>query len=293
MTLSVVIPVRGGARYLSEVLAAVRAQAPEAEVLVVDSGSRDDSVAIARAAGAVVHEIPPAAFGHGRTRNLAAELTSGDVVCFLTQDATPLPGWAEAICAPFADAEVGVVFGAQVARPGTPPMIARELEWFFAHVEEEDPHYLSNVNAAYRRECWSQVRFRDLPYAEDQAFARDLASTPWRKVYAPAAAVLHSHDYGTVAFWRRGFDEARGLREATGHVERIAPRGSVAGVVRQVRRDGRWMARQGWPLPRRSIWLGRSLAAHAGRKAFAWLGSRAERLPRALRRMLSLEGRAD
>lgn len=57
------------------------------EVLVIDSGSRDHSVDIARAAGVSVLEIEPASFGHGRTRNMGAPRTSGELVGFLTQDA--------------------------------------------------------------------------------------------------------------------------------------------------------------------------------------------------------------
>jgi glycosyltransferase involved in cell wall biosynthesis len=293
MRLSVVIPVKDGRRYLAEVLAAVRAQAPEAELLVIDSGSRDGSPDIARAAGARVHEIAPHEFGHGRTRNLGAELTGGDVIAFLTQDATPAPGWAAALLAPFADDAVGVVLGPQLPRPGTPPPVARELEWFFANLPPGDP-YLSNVNAAYRRACWEQVRFRDgVAYAEDQAFGRDLEATAWRKVLAPGAAVLHAHDYGLLGFWRRAFDEARGLKETRGWVERIEPKATLGGIRRQVARDRRWMRTQGWPPARRALWTARSAVHHSGRKLFAWLGSRAERLPRSLRRALSLERRAD
>lgn len=292
-SLSVVIPVLDGARHLREVLAAVRAEAPTAELLVIDSGSTDGSAEIARAAGARVHAIEPAAFGHGRTRNLGAELTSGEVIALLTQDATPAAGWAAALLAPFADPQVGVVLGAQRPRPDTPPMAARELEWFFAHLEDEDPAYLSNVNTAYRRACWEEIRFRDVAYAEDQAFAGDLAATSWRKVYAPDAAVLHAHDYGPLDAWRRAFDEARGLRETRGRVERIAPRATLGGIARQVRRDRRWMATHGWSRARRASWVPRSLAHHTGRKLFAWLGSRADRLPRRARRALSLERRAD
>ncbi len=61
---------------------------------MIDSGSPDGSVAIARAAGVDVLEIPPAEFGHGRTRNLGAERTRAGIVAFLTQDATPIAGLA-------------------------------------------------------------------------------------------------------------------------------------------------------------------------------------------------------
>lgn len=292
MRLAVVIPTKDGARYLGEVLAAVAREAPDAEVLVVDSGSRDDTVAIARAAGVRVHEIAPAEFGHGRTRNLGAELTGGDVVAFLTQDATPQPGWGAALLAPFEDGDVGVVLGAQRPRPAAPPTSARQVAVFFEQLADDDP-YLSNVNAAYRRACWEQVRFRDVAYAEDQAFANDLAGTRWRKAYARDAVVLHSHDYTALGFMRRAFDEARGLHEAHGWVEEITLRGSLAGVVRQVRRDAAYMRREHWPAHRRALWIPRSFVHHAGRKLFAWLGSRADRLPRRVRGALSLEGRAD
>ena len=286
-----VIPVKDGARHLAEVLAALADQAVEHDLLVVDSGSTDGSVEIARAAGARVHLIAPEEFGHGRTRNLGAELTDGELICFLTQDATPLDGWLAALIEPFADERVGVVFGPQLPRPGTPPMAARELAHLFARLTPRDS-YLSNVNAAYRRACWQEVRFRDVAYAEDQAFGRDLQATTSTKMFAPGAAVLHAHDYGLLKAWRRSFDEARGLREAAGWIEPFAPRATAGGIRRQVGRDVRWMRRQDTALPSLAVWTVRSVAHHAGRKAFALLGSRSARLPRRLRQALSLERRA-
>src|SRR6185295_4644573 len=98
-------------RYLGELLDALAREQVD-EILVIDSGSRDDSVAIARAAGAEVVSIDPARFGHGPTRNLGAERATGDVIAFLTQDATPVAGWLDALREGFALApDVGVVFG--------------------------------------------------------------------------------------------------------------------------------------------------------------------------------------
>ena len=297
-TVSVVVPVRDGARYLEELLAALAGQADELEILVIDSGSRDRSPEIARAAGVRLLEIPPEDFGHGRTRNLGAEQTTGELICFLTQDATPAPGWLDAYREAFAMSEwVGAAYGPHLPRPDTSPMIARELLEFFAGFGAEpvlqragDPTFLSNVNACYRRRCWSALRFRDVAYSEDQAFGADLLAAGWAKVYHPGAAVLHAHDYAPTEFMRRYFDEYRGLREAIGHIEPIGLRSAVRDVRQLVGGDRRWMAEHGYSPAERARWTGEALVHHGARKVFSALGSRAGSLPPALQRRLSLEG---
>jgi glycosyltransferase involved in cell wall biosynthesis len=297
---SVVIPVRDGERDLGALLDALERERPD-EVLVIDSGSRDRSVEIARAAGVELIEIPPAEFGHGRTRNLGAARTTGDLICFLTQDAVPVPGWLAAHREAFSlDARVGACYGPHLPRADTSPMIARELSEFFAGFSLNgrpvvqgpgDPVFLSNVNASYLRRCWEEIRFEDVPYAEDQAFARALLAAGWSKVYHPGAAVEHAHDYGPVEFMRRYFDEYRGLRETLGHVEPISARGLAGTTRRQVRADLSWMGARGWPARRRARWAARSTVHHAGRQLFAALGSRAERLPGGVQAAISLERR--
>jgi glycosyltransferase involved in cell wall biosynthesis len=300
-TVSVVIPVKNGERYLEELLAALQAESVT-EILVIDSGSSDRSVQIARHAGVDVMEIAPGSFAHGRTRNLGAERTTGELICYLTQDATPVPGWLNA----YRDAmelspDVGAAFGPHLARPETSPMIARELEEFFAVFTQDcrpalqrqgDPAYLSNVNACYARECWEAVRFRDVGYAEDQGFGVDMLAAGWCKVYHPGAAVLHAHDFGWGAFMRRYFDEYRGLRETIGYVEPFGLRQAAGHTVRSVHLDLRWLRGRGAPDRDLAQWAVRSALHHGGRRAFSALGSRADRLPPIVQRRISLERRA-
>lgn len=302
ISVSAVIPVKDGARYLPELLTALAEEGVE-EILVIDSGSRDQSVAIARSAGVTVLEIPPESFGHGRTRNLGAERTSGALICFLTQDATPVPGWLAAYREAMSLApDVGAAYGPHLARADTSPMIARELDEFFAGFSGDgapvlqragDPAFLSNVNACYARSCWSEVRFREVPYAEDQAFGADMFAAGWRKVYHPRAAVLHAHDYPWSDFMRRYFDEYRGLRETIGHVEPFGVRDVTGHVRRSVAGDLRWLREQGTSPTDMSRWAVASAAHHGGRRVFSALGSRAERLPAPMRKRLSLEQRSD
>jgi glycosyltransferase involved in cell wall biosynthesis len=301
-TVSVVIPVKDGERHLPELLEALAREGPS-ETLVIDSGSRDRSREIARSAGVQLLEIEPEEFGHGRTRNLGAERTSGELICFLTQDATPCPGWLAAYEEAFTLGEhVGAAYGPHLPRADTSPMIARELTEFFAGFTPDgspalqgrgDATFLSNVNACYSRACWEEIRFRDLGYSEDQAFGADLIDAGWLKVYHPGAGVLHAHDYGTVEFMRRYFDEYRGLREATGHVEPFDLLATAREVGNEVAADRRWMLAREMSRSARARWSVRAAVHHGGRRVFAALGSRADRVPSPLRRRLSLEGRGE
>ena len=293
---SVVIPVKDGGPLLDRALSAVRAQG-DLELIVIDSGSRDGSVAAARGVADELIEIPPEEFGHGRTRNLGMERASGELVCFLTQDAVPEPGWLDAYREAFTlDPRVGAAFGPHLPHPDTSPMIARELTEFFEGFSPDggpvvhrrgDLTFLSNVNACYARACWEEIRFDDVPYAEDQAFGRAMIEAGWAKVFHPDAAVRHAHDYGAVEFVKRYFDEYRGLRDTSGHVEPLQP----MTVARQVARDERWMRERGMTGAARGRWVARSAMHHAGRQIGATLGSRSRRLPAGLQSALSLEGR--
>jgi glycosyltransferase involved in cell wall biosynthesis len=299
-SVAAIIPVKDGERYLEELLAALAREGVD-EILVIDSGSRDRSLEIARSAGVELLEIEPAEFGHGRTRNLGAERTSGELICFLTQDATPRPGWLQAYREAFAlEERVGAAYGPHLPRADTSPMIARELTEFFASFTpdgrpvvqtREDSTFLSNVNACYSRACWEEIRFREIAYSEDQAFGADLLQAGWVKVYEPAAAVLHAHDYGAIEFMRRYFDEYRGLRESTGHVEPFGMLAAARDVRAAVAGDRRWVAEQGLSGPELARVTARATVHHGGRRVFSALGSHATRLPGPLSGLLSLEAR--
>jgi glycosyltransferase involved in cell wall biosynthesis len=82
---SVIVPVYNGARFLAEALQSVAAQdAQPLELLVVDDGSTDESVAIARAHGARVFRQERG--GVARARNIAIAAATAPVLAFLDQD---------------------------------------------------------------------------------------------------------------------------------------------------------------------------------------------------------------
>jgi rSAM/selenodomain-associated transferase 2 len=91
---SAVIPTLDAAMELPSTLAALAASRLIAEVVVVDGGSRDESVGIAEQAGAIVIEAPR---GRGTQLAAGAAVATGDWLLFLHADCRPLPGWDDAV----------------------------------------------------------------------------------------------------------------------------------------------------------------------------------------------------
>ena len=211
----------------------------EYEVLLIDSGSTDKTLEIAAEYPAVrLHQIPNSEFGHGRTRNLAAELSKADYVVYLTHDAVPAHDyWLAEMLRPFDLSEkVACVFGKQVPRPDCCPTVKRDIIKVFnsfgpdhlTMVAQANPNvtgqaandaigFFSDVNSAVRRDVLlGEIPYQDVNYAEDQAFGRDVIAAGLYKVYAPLGAVIHSHSYPPFKYFRRMYDEMVGLKKATG-----------------------------------------------------------------------------
>ncbi|HWM12454.1 MAG TPA: glycosyltransferase, partial [Solirubrobacteraceae bacterium] len=317
---TVAVPVYNGARYLDEVLAAVRGQRVdrELELLVVDSGSTDGSLEIAERHGARIHRIPKAEFSHGGTRNRMMELAEGAHVAFLTQDATPAhDGWLAALLEGFEQArDVALVFGPHEPRPGASHMIEVEMERHFAiwgdGAREIDVQrllrtpgelaayrafpgrytFFSDVNGCVARWAWERIPYRPVPYAEDQLLGREMLEAGFAKVFHPDARVRHSHDYPPGQFLRRYFDEFRSLREVLDHVEPAHPLRTPLSIRGLARNDERWLRERGVEGAELARAVATSYRHHAIRQAGAIAGTRADRLPAPVRRWLSLDGRA-
>jgi rhamnosyltransferase len=295
-------------------LQALSTQTVAHELLVCDSGSLDGSPDLARAHGARVIAIDPESFSHGGTRNLLMREAGGTHVALLSQDAEPQDDdWLERLLDAFAlGSDVAIVYGPYRPRPEASLAVRVELERWFgslspdaqARVDRLAPDerslpagtligvrgFFTDANACLARAAWERVPFRDVPYAEDRVLAIDMLRHGYAKVFAPGAAVWHSHDLSTLGQLRRSFDEWRALSEVYGWREPANPRHlarQLRGALGQARSD---LIREG-SRRRMDAYAGVGLH-HLARLTGALLGSRAERLPPAVRRRLSLEGRA-
>ncbi|MDJ0337585.1 glycosyltransferase family 2 protein [Cryobacterium sp. PH31-O1] len=278
---TVAILTYNGEAYLERILVEVLGQdvAGEVEVLVIDSGSTDATLEIVKRYPAVqLHEIPNSDFGHGRTRNLAARLSRGTFIAFLTHDAIPVSRqWLRELLAPFSlDEKIVAVMGKQIPRRGCFPLLKYEIQGVFAgfgpdfgttifyndtFVQSEGVlnaiSFYSDVNSAARREFLTDViPYRDVRYAEDQLFGKDLIEAGYRKAYAGRAAVEHSNDLTRDEYRRRIFDETVGLRQIGFPIPVLTPKGQLRLTFRGIVGDSLRILRDGdFGWKRKLFWL--------------------------------------
>jgi glycosyltransferase involved in cell wall biosynthesis len=151
--------------------------------------------------------------------------------------------------------------------------------------------FLSDVNCAIARWAWERIPYKEVPYAEDQLLGRELIEAGFAKVYNPQAAVIHSHDYPPSQFFRRYFDEFRSLREVLGFRQDWGPKRTLWDIRGLAGADKQWLRAHGVKGLALVAPLSVSVRHHTIRMLGAIVGSRADRVPKFLRKRLSLEGR--
>jgi len=82
---SIVIPAKNEAGAIAKVVAGARELYPDAEVIVVDDGSSDDTAKVAEEAGAKVIQHPES-LGNGAAVKAGARAASGDIIAFMDGD---------------------------------------------------------------------------------------------------------------------------------------------------------------------------------------------------------------
>ncbi|MCC6191164.1 MAG: glycosyltransferase family 2 protein [Anaerolineales bacterium] len=300
--LSIILLTLNGGQPLANTLDAIAAQdlaagpspLPPPEIVAIDSGSRDGTLAVLRARGLEPHRIPSEQFSHGGTRNLGARLAQGNWLIYLSQDAVPAhPRWLANLTRHLHDPQVAAAFGRQLPPAGMDPIGTFFLEQTYpprafrhaptppgAERTSIQRIFFSNVNAAIRKEVWARCPFpEDLIMSEDQAFARAALAAGYSLVYDPEAGVTHGHRYSLPQLFRRQFDSGYSLRGIAGDSFAEVARLGLDYVwteMRYLARGGHW-AHLPYALLHEAV---RSLGFAAGRNG--------HRLPDWLRPRLSL-----
>ncbi|MFH1737525.1 MAG: glycosyltransferase [bacterium] len=238
-SISIVIPTKNAGPDFDRVLSMLTSRQTKLkpEILVIDSGSVDETEEICRRYSVRFERIKPEEFGHGCTRNLGISRTKGEIICLLTQDAIPVDvNFLDSITEPFSREDVAGVVGRQIPRSDASLLTVRDVSrWVlgspdgrisrianqseFETLSPLDRYLMSafdNVCSAIRRSVWEKIPFSDVVFGEDIEWGYRALRCGYAIAYEPNAAVFHSHDRPIrYQFQRTRIDHYR-LRELFG-----------------------------------------------------------------------------
>lgn len=214
MVCSIIIRAFNEEKYIGRLIKGIQNQLTnhEIEVILVDSGSTDRTVAIAKSMGVKVVSILPEEFSFGFALNKGCDSAKGDILLFASAHVYPVyANWVDKMLESFNDSKVALVYGRQVGYEGSKYSEHRLLaKWFpeFSNYNQSHP-FSNNANTAIKKSLWIDQPYDEtLTGLEDLDWAAKILKKGHKVVYEAEAVIVHIHEETPKKILNRYYREA-------------------------------------------------------------------------------------
>jgi glycosyltransferase involved in cell wall biosynthesis len=217
MNCSIVIRAYNEEKHIGRLLEGIRMQTVrDVEVILVDSGSTDETVSVANSFGARIVRIPSEEFTFGRSLNFGVRAATREFVVIASAHVYPVyPDWIESLLRPFNDEKVALTYGKQRG-PGSAKYSEQQIyhQWYpDAGNPDQSTAFCNNANAAIRKKLWEKNPYDEtLTGLEDLAWAKWAKEQGYRISYVTEAEIIHVHNETPRGIYNRYRREAMALR---------------------------------------------------------------------------------
>jgi len=218
----VIVPTLNGGKTVDNLAGGLKKQSLQPDnILIIDSGSTDNTLSAVEMYGFTVYTIPQCQFNHGSTRQFGVQVSQdSDIIIFLTQDAILAERDSlRTLVDCFNDDRVGMAYGRQLPVQNASAISAHAR--LFNYPEKNQMRspaditrfgikavFCSNSFAAYRRAALTSVGGfpENIIQNEDTFVCAKMLLGGWSVAYCANAQVYHSHDYTCIDEFKRYFD---------------------------------------------------------------------------------------
>lgn len=203
------------------------------EVIIIDSGSKDSTLDIAKRYPVKILQIPAEEFGHGRTRNQGVKIAGGEIIVFLNADAIPKDeNWLNSLIANFKnDEKIAGVYSRIYPKANCNPLRSWEIlndssfhnKKRIKYIENFDNYYHMNsrnkrrfldfqtISCAIKRDVVFRYPFKDIRFGEDLEWSKRIMEKGFKIIFEPESTVFHSHDFylSFTKTFKKHFDDAK------------------------------------------------------------------------------------
>jgi len=214
---SIVVRAFNEEKHIGRLLSGIMHQSvDDIEIVLVDSGSSDATVAIASRYPVKIMHIHPEEFTFGRSLNRGIEQTTSEFVVIASAHVYPVyPDWIEKLLEPFENPRVALVYGKQRGNESSCYSEQQQFAKLFPgeNIAVQRHPFCNNANSAIRRSLWQQNHYdEELTGLEDMAWANWALNQNHVISYAADAEVTHVHNETLHQIYNRYRREAIALR---------------------------------------------------------------------------------
>lgn len=187
------------------------------EIILVDSGSNDNTVDIAQRAGVKIIKIKPENFSFGYALNVGCRQAKGEYLLFASAHVYPLYNdWISRMIAAFKSEKTALVYGRQVGNEITRYSEDQLFKKWFPQVSNYNQRipFCNNANAMIRRSLWEKQQYDEtLTGLEDLDWANRIMNEGYGIAYEAAATIVHVHEETPSRIMNRYRREAIALKK--------------------------------------------------------------------------------
>lgn len=167
------------------------------EIIVVDSGSTDGTVEVAKRLNARVVQIKDEDFTFGYSLNVGCRASEGEILAFISGHCFPVDkNWISKFVKNYADETVGCVFGGQKGNHSTKYAEERIFSQYYGK-KNKMPYegaFCNNANNSIRKSIWEKIPFDEsLTGLEDIDWNLRMHKMGYKSVYNAEAEIYHIH----------------------------------------------------------------------------------------------------
>jgi len=201
MLVSIVIRTLNEQLHLAELLKGIRSQVTDGfdiESVIVDSGSTDDTLAIAERFGCRITNIDKQDFTFGRSLNVGCEFADGEILVFVSGHCIPSSDqWLLELVRPLREGVAQYTYGRQIGRDTTKFSELKIFDKYFGLISKipQNGFFSNNANAATTKKIWSEFHFNEqVTGLEDMELTKRLCEKGGKIAYVSEAGVYHIHN---------------------------------------------------------------------------------------------------
>ena len=215
---SIIIRTLNEQLYLADLLDSINRQTFSLpfEVILIDSGSSDNTLSIATDYGCRILHISRDEFSFGRSLNRACEAAFGSFLVFISGHCIPYDHlWLHSLIEPLHSGNVQYSYGRQIGGPLTYWSESMIFSKYFPCNSSipQKGFFCNNANSAILSSVWESYRFDEtLTGLEDMELAKRLVSNGGLVGYCANACVYHLHHENWQQVKRRFEREALALK---------------------------------------------------------------------------------